>query len=341
MINNLFQKYLTTKNIIFFVILILFLIFISKIQDIVLMFFASYVIACSMEPIVKFFSKKFSRVTSAGITVTLMILFVCAFFIPLIVISGLEIRNFAITLPDHIENIKAFLGSIPMLKNSNLAQVDIGGMISSVSNVTTNVVNETIIFGKNIGSAFIYLIVSIIIIYYFMADKKLLNDTFLHLFPTPMRKKAKEISDSISQKVGGYVIAQLTTMAGVGIIMAVGLMLLRVDYALLLGLITAILDIVPIVGPTLALIICLAAVYKCGALALVLVVVIFGFSQFAENNFIRPYVFGKFLDLHPLIIFLALFICAKYLGVVGVIFAPAIAATTVVLIQELYMKNLE
>ena len=53
------------------------------------------------------------------------------------------------------------------------------------------------------------------------------------------------------------------------------------------------------------------------------------------------YVFSKFLNLHPLIIYLFLFIAAKYMGVLGVIFAPAIAATVVVLIEEVYIKNME
>ena len=51
--------------------------------------------------------------------------------------------------------------------------------------------------------------------------------------------------------------------------------------------------------------------------------------------------FGKLLNIHPVIIYLFLFITAKFMGVVGVIFAPAIAATICVLIEELYMKNLE
>ena len=70
------------------------------------------------------------------------------------------------------------------------------------------------------------------------------------------------------------------------------------------------------------------------------ILVVFAIAQVAENNLVRPYIFGKFLDLHPLIIYLFLFITAQYLGVVGVIFAPAIAATVCVLIQELYIKNI-
>ena len=170
--------------------------------------------------------------------------------------------------------------------------------------------------------------------------KEEVKKCYMSLFPTQMKEKADEIIETISKKIGGYVIAQLTTMTSVGLLMTIGLMIIGVDYALLLGLITAILDIVPVVGPAIALIICLLTAYKAGALTLVLVLVVFAIAQWAENNLVRPYIFGKFLDLHPLIIYLFLFITAQYLGVVGVIFAPAIAATVCVLIDELYIKNI-
>ena len=76
-----------------------------------------------------------------------------------------------------------------------------------------------------------------------------------------------------------------------------------------------------------------------GALTIALIIVWFAIVQWAENNLVRPYIFGKFLDLHPLIIYFFLFVTAQYLGVIGVVFAPAIAATVCVLIEELYIKN--
>ena len=136
-------------------------------------------------------------------------------------------------------------------------------------------------------------------------------------------------------------IGTLAAMASVGLIMTIGLLLLKVEYAVLLGLITAVLDIVPIVGPALALIVCLVVAYKSGFMVLALIILTFLAAQLVENNFVKPYVFGKLLDLHPILIYLFLFITAKYMGITGVVFAPAIAATICVLIQELYMKNLE
>ena len=115
MLNNFFQKYLTAKNIIFFVILILFLNFISKIQDIVIMFFASFVIACSLEPIVKKLTIKFSRAAAASITIAGMLLFAFAFFLPIIIIGGNEIKNFAITFPQYLDSLKEFLYTMPAM----------------------------------------------------------------------------------------------------------------------------------------------------------------------------------------------------------------------------------
>ena len=55
------KKFVTVKNIIFFIIAILFIIFITKIKDIAILFFASYVIACSLNPLVDKMTKKMSR----------------------------------------------------------------------------------------------------------------------------------------------------------------------------------------------------------------------------------------------------------------------------------------
>ena len=172
-----------------------------------------------------------------------------------------------------------------------------------------------------------------------LADKEIVKKCYLSLFPHDLKQRANSILDTISQKVGGYILAQVVTMASVGLIMLIGLACLGIDYALILGLITAIFDLIPIIGPAVAFIIILIAVSKFSLVKIGLVVLIFFFAQWAENNLVRPYVFGKLLDLHPLIIYFFLLVTAQYLGLVGVIFAPAIAATICVLFEELYIKN--
>ena len=341
MFDNAFNKYITPRNILFLVITILFFALLAKIPDIAIMFFASYVIACSMEPIVQKLSKKFSRNVSAAITISGGIILIFAFFVPVILIGGYEIKELALSFPMYIETLKQYISGFPFVDQGTLTQADFGGVISSATGVTTKFVEEAINVGRNLGSGLIYFIISILLIYYFIVDRDVIRKAVVKLFPAPMRKRADEIMDSIAEKIGGYVIAQAITIASVGVMMTTGLLILRIDYALVLGLMTAILDIIPIIGPAIALIICLVVCYKSGFGVLALIILVFSITQLTENNLVRPYIFSKFLDLHPVLIYLFLLLAAKFIGIIGVVFAPAIAATVVVLIEEVYIKNLD
>ena len=95
MFENVFRKYITPKNILFVIGVILFVILIFNIPEIALMFFASFVIACSLEPLVKKLMPKFSRQTACIIVLLGALLFVCAFFVPIIIIGTHEINSFA------------------------------------------------------------------------------------------------------------------------------------------------------------------------------------------------------------------------------------------------------
>ncbi len=334
-----FQKHITAKNIIFFVITILLLVFITKIKDIAILFFAAYVIACSLNPLADILEKKMKRSVASAIVILLALSLTTALFIPIIVLGGQEIKSLIDHFPAYIDNIKLFMTNTPIINNSHIAQMDMGAFISSASGFTSKFVNQSINASMNMAAAFIYIIAAVIIIYYFMADKKVIKDAYLKMFPSEMKDKAGSILDTISQKIGGYVIAQAATMTSVGIIMGFGLFICGIEYAFLLGLLTAILDIIPVIGPAIALLICLITTYKAGAVAMGLVVLVFAVAQLAENNLLRPYIFGKILNIHPLIIYLFIFITAQYLGLIGVVFAPAIAATVCVLVDELYIKS--
>ena len=335
MFENWFPKYISAKNIIFFIVAILFIIFITKIKDIAILFFASYVFACSLNPLVDRLSKKIKRSFASCIVLLGTIGIILAFFIPLLGMLGHQIKSFILCTPQHFSTVKTLLLNTPFISQTQLANIDFTNFLSSAADVTSKFVNQSINISINLAQAFVYMVAATIITYYFMADKEQVRDGALSLFPDNLKEKASNIIASISTKIGGYVVAQIATISSVGIIMTIGLMLIGMEYALL-----AILDIIPVIGPAIALIICLITAFKSGTLAMLLVLIVFAVAQIVENNLVRPFIFGKILNLHPLIIYLFLFITAQYLGIIGVIFAPAIAATVCVLIEELYIKSI-
>ena len=333
-----FKSYLTVKNIIFFIVAILFIKFLTMISAIAMMFFASYVLACSLNPLVELLTKRMKRPMAATVVITGMILIFSLFFIPVIVIASDQINSFIQVLPGHIANLKAFIMNKTILGQKIVDMIDIPSFIQPVSDFTTNLVNQSITVTIGIASSLIYILTMCIIMYYFIVDKRTIRRTFLTFFPKQMKKKADRIVETISKKIGGYIVAQGVTMLSVGIVFTICLLLLKVDYAVLLGLIATVLDIIPVIGPAIALIICIVMCYQIAPVTLALIVASFFLAQWVENNFVRPYVFGKFMDVHPLIIFFSIFVTAKFLGIIGVVFAPAIAATACVILDELYIK---
>ncbi len=333
-----FKNYLTVKNIIFFVVAILFVKFLTMISAIAMMFFASYVLACSLNPLVELLTKRMKRPMAASIVITGMILIFSLFFIPVIVIASEQINSFIQVLPGHIANLKAFILNKTILGQKIVDMIDIPSFIQPVSDFTTSLVNQSITVTIGIASSLIYILTMCIIMYYFIVDKRIIRRAFLTLFPKQMKRKADRIAETISKKIGGYIVAQGVTMLSVGIVFTICLLLLKVDYAVLLGLIATVLDIIPVIGPAIALIICIVMCYQVAPVTLALMIASFFLAQWVENNFVRPYVFGKFMDVHPLIIFFSIFVTAKFLGIIGVVFAPAIAATACVILDELYIK---
>ena len=135
MFENFFNKYRGAKCTVFLIVAILFIIFITKIKDIAILFFASFVIACSLNPLVDKLTNKLKRGAAAAIVLSLTVLILSAFFIPIIVMAGHEIKAFVAHIPQYIDYIKEFILNTPIINKSQLAQIDIGDFISSTSGI--------------------------------------------------------------------------------------------------------------------------------------------------------------------------------------------------------------
>lgn len=335
-----FRKYVTTRNVAFLIMVIVALFCLVQIKVIALLFFASFVIASSLNPIVDWLEKKMKRPLAASLVIFGVLMVFVAFFVPIILVAVNQVQGLATILPEKIDWLQNFIYNYSFYGHKLPEIVDIDALIRSSSPFATGLLNQSINITINIFQGILFALAICIIVYYFMADKAYLKKSFIKIFPKKIKAKAFYIYDNISHKVGGYVIAQILGMVAVGILTTIGLFLVRVDYAILLGLITGVLDIIPVIGPTIALILCLIAANHLGLIGLGLVLVAFLTAQWIANNFVRPVVFGRFLDLHPLVIIFALLVAAQFLGVWGVILAPAIASLVCVLFDEVYIKPL-
>ena len=331
------KRFFTGKNIIFAGLVIILLLILPKIIGVLMLFFGAYVIACALNPYVTKLMKKMNRNAASSLVLLVSILAIISLFIPIFFVAYKEIKAFLITLPEKLTDVTNFLLNTEFLGHKLPEMFDPGAILGNSSSFAQGLVNQSWSFTVGIFQLVMISIALTMIVYYILADKTYLKKKFLEFFPPDLKDKADEILTNISNKVGGYVRAQILSMIAVGIMTTIVLMILGVEYPILLGLISGVMDIIPLLGPAIALAVILLIAYPLGIVKIVLAILGFLLVQQLSNYVVRPVLFGRFMALHPLMIFLALFLAEQFLGFWGVILSPAIAATICVLIDELYI----
>ena len=335
-----FKSVLTAKNI-SFTLLILFIIFLLiKMTDIALLLFCSYVISCAINPFVDKMSEKMPRSLATVLMILLISLVIMGVFIPIVIMSVNEISDFLSQLPKQIANLQQFVSTF-QIGGHNVAQYfNVDTVLNNSSSIAKEVIDKSINFTIGIVGVLTILVTVGIIVYFLTNDRDDIKKFALKLFPSHIRPRASEVIDDLEAKVGGYVTAQILSISIVGIVVALFLLVMKVDYAIFLGLISAILDLVPVVGPLLSGVLILLIAFPKGWIVCVIAIFSLLLGQFLENNWAKPYFFSKFMDLHPLVVIFSFVVAAKFLGVVGVLIAPAIAAVVVTLFEEIYVKTM-
>lgn len=331
---------MTPKNICF-TLLVLFVIFmLVKMTDIALLLFCSYVISCAINPFVDKLSEKMPRGIATTLMIILILLVTLGILTPIVIMSVSEISDFMNHLPHQIEKLQNFILNFQIAGHGISEYLNIDTVLSNSSTIAKEVINKSI----NVTVGFVGLLTVLvtigIIVYFLSNDREEIKKFSLKLFPYSMRPKASQVIDDLETKVGGYVTAQLLSISIVGIIVAVFLLVMKVDYAVFLGFISAILDLVPVVGPIISGVLILLVAFPKGWIVCVVAIFALLLGQFLENNWAKPYFFSKYMDLHPLVVIFSFIVAAKFLGVIGVLIAPAIAAVVVTLFEEIYVKTM-
>jgi len=148
------------------------------------------------------------------------------------------------------------------------------------------------------------------------------------------------VTEGIARAVGGYVTGNLLLSVIAGFYATVVLLALGVPYAVPLGLIVAVLDLVPAVGATgAAILACLVALASDGILTALIVLAALVVYQQIENHALQPLVYGRTVELSPLAVSLALLIGAEMGGILGILVAVPIAGSLKVLADELFLRR--
>ena len=170
----------------------------------------------------------------------------------------------------------------------------------------------------------------LILTFYFLLEADTLVDALLRFFPRARRPWMGEMSRNITIKVSAWLTGQLLLGAIIGTTAGFGLWLMGVPYALVLALIAAVGELIPVVGPLLAAIPAIAV-----AFSVLMVTVFFFIQQQIENNVLVPKIMEKQVGVSAITVMIALMIGASLQGIIGALLAVPTAAIVQVVVQDL------
>ena len=129
---NIFNKLGHSQNIIFLLGAVVYIICLFTITDIALMFFATYVVASALNPIVDKLEKKCNRNIAAAVVFGGFVGGILLMFLPIIIIGGKEIAHLAIQYPQYVDQVKDYVVNSPVVQEF----ANSGGLLASITSIS-------------------------------------------------------------------------------------------------------------------------------------------------------------------------------------------------------------
>lgn len=203
-----------------------------------------------------------------------------------------------------------------------------------VETLLTNVLNW---FVQLLNSFFAIALIPFIV-FYMLKDIEQIKKAVWYITPKRWRKSGVKFLCDLDHSLGGYIRGQVLVCVILGSCSALLYWLIDMKYPLLLGFIAGVTNIIPYFGPFIGMVpvVVIAATIS---VKMVIYSVLIGFGlQFVEAHILSPFIMGKSLKLHPLLIMLALFAGGEVGGMLGLIFAVPILV--IVKVSIVHGKNI-
>lgn len=181
--------------------------------------------------------------------------------------------------------------------------------------------------------------------WYLLFELERIHAVVRRFVPAPEQERVARIASSIGRVLTAFFRGRLTICALKGVLLSLGLLVVGAPYAVFLGMTSGFASLAPFVGSLAGYLFSfLVALLEPGAdlgLTLLFVSAVFGLAEVVEGYVLMPRILGDSLGLHPLFVFVAIFIGGATLGMFGFLLALPLAASALILFRELVLPALE
>lgn len=292
------------RTIIFTLLLIVGAWFVAQVYEVLLLLFVAFVIMSALSPwVARLEMLKIPRV------VGILILYLLIFGVFGVTI-GSSFPSLVVQTVHLIQELPAVLDRLVPTLN-----LDVNVFSQQLAPIGENIVRLTV----NIFSNVLTIISILVVSFYLLLERNNLERLLKGNFHSKLADELIALMGRIETRLGAWVMGQLFLMILIGVLVYIGLVFLRVDYALPLAIIAGMLEFVPVAGPILSAIPAVIVGLSVSPILALSVVALFFLVQQLENQLIVPLVMRRSVGVSPLVTILTLMVGSKLAGLVGVL----------------------
>lgn len=215
-----------------------------------------------------------------------------------------RLEALARTLSPNVENTLSF---------SSLEEAARGQASGLVRGVTE--------FGIEVGRTAFYVFVTLVVAFFLAAEPGLIGRLLDRFVPAKHQPRVTRVAGTIHDRIGAWARGQVLIAVIFGSLMGIGLEVIGVPYALSLGVVAGILEVVPYVGGAITVVLALFSAATVGVPQMVAVLILYVILINIESHILAPLLYGRALGLPPVAILLALLAGVELLGILGALLA--------------------
>ena len=306
-------------------------------RDVLIWVAIAVFLAMALNPAVDWLQVRGLRRRGAAVGVVfvgtiLAVIAVGSLFVPTLV---REVNDFAQAVPGYIDDLTKGRGRLGFLERDYQIVEKVREAIeksgaSGVLGLSSTALSVT----KSIINAVVAVVTISFLTLFMLIEGPMWVERFYSLLPEASQPRWRNVGQQIYRTVGGYVTGNLAISFVAGISSTAVLLVLGVPYAVALGLLVAILDLIPLAGATIAAIVVSTVGFLHSVTAGIVLIVFFIVYQQFENHVLQPLVYGRTVQLSPLIVLISVLMGAKLAGVIGALGAIPVAGTIQVIVVD-------
>jgi len=325
----------------FAVILVLFCALVLTLPRISIPLSLAYILALALTPIVNWLMRfKLSKTRATIVVFILLAFFVGIPLFKVIPVLSMQTQDIQYSLPQ-VEQyvIKQYAIATEFIKAKTGHEVADGYIFQTLAQLETWASDFVVKLPNYLATLLEWIFLVPFFTFFMIRDGDSFKKTFLSFTPNTIFERFYYVMHVFNRQLGDYFFAKFVEAVIVGGIITIGLLIMGVNNAAILGFVAGLTNIVPYVGPILGLIpaIFLTMIeYGMTSPTMGAVLILYAVANAVDAFFVFPFLVSKIVNLHPMIVAISVIVGSHYAGITGMVISIPVVAAIKLIITEIY-----